>query len=285
MANATELVRGGSPLRGQGTRAGTRWSRSHKRFTPARAGNTLRLTGRVSDLLVHPCAGREHATVFSVVFVGIGSPLRGQGTPAYRGLGFPALRFTPARAGNTRLRLSRRLLIAVHPCAGREHGDAQVLTVELSGSPLRGQGTLVRRWQHASVERFTPARAGNTRCRSAGIASGSVHPCAGREHRDGEVVRQMHGGSPLRGQGTRICVFSRRLGIRFTPARAGNTEVLTRRVGGLSVHPCAGREHRVLRIFRLCLVGSPLRGQGTRLRNRKPGLAQRFTPARAGNTG
>ena len=57
----------GSPLRGQGTRAGGPELGRRGRFTPARAGNTRpRGYSAVHDT-VHPCAGREHMTVSASV--------------------------------------------------------------------------------------------------------------------------------------------------------------------------------------------------------------------------
>ena len=74
----------------------------------------------------------------------------------------------------------------------------------LSGSPLRGQGT----------------------------------PQTGADK------TKLTGGSPLRGQGTLVIVEVDDLVVRFTPARAGNTQTgAGQDQADTAVHPCAGREH------------------------------------------
>ena len=152
------------------------------------------------------------------------------------------------------------------------------------GSPLRGQGTPRLPSYKFSCERFTPARAGNTVGILLPYCPPSVHPCAGREHRDLIVSVFVDVGSPLRGQGTRPVRAGALYAARFTPARAGNT---TRRFAPQrppTVHPCAGREHLDLVSGVVEATGSPLRGQGTRELLPKELPLHRFTPARAGNT-
>ena len=92
------------------------------------------------------------------------------------------------------------------------------------------------------------------------------------------------GGSPLRGQGTRPSKNLIPPSWRFTPARAGNTDPCPVSLQPLSVHPCAGREHRAARARGVIPAGSPLRGQGTPYGRYSRGQRCRFTPARAGNT-
>ena len=92
---------GGSPLRGQGTPQDHATSQEPSRFTPARAGNTVRRSAGRSAVAVHPCAGREHIPASVPRYGNAGSPLRGQGTHRFALHPYVGDRFTPARAGNT----------------------------------------------------------------------------------------------------------------------------------------------------------------------------------------
>ena len=152
----------------------------------------------------------------------------------------------------------------VHPCAGREHGGVLPHVGHMSGSPLRGQGTLFDQQVAQGLQRFTPARAGNTTTRNYSHCRRTVHPCAGREHVTKVSDTSQQYGSPLRGQGTlskRRPTFVRH---RFTPARAGNTLTVSAAITAGTVHPCAGREHASVKSPSCSSTGSPLRGQGTR---------------------
>ena len=255
-----------------------------RRFTPARAGNTPGRPRLRNPLAVHPCAGREHTARAAGKGEKTGSPLRGQGTRAVLRRRVVPARFTPARAGNTITFGARGYAVTVHPCAGREHWKRRRPTPRSSGSPLRGQGTHPQPERRRPAGRFTPARAGNTGADSPGGGHRTVHPCAGREHPEWGGPVRVRGGSPLRGQGTRISGTPPPLVRRFTPARAGNTQFHECFRDFFSVHPCAGREHPITIINNNQQPGSPLRGQGTRRRPLSPPLYIRFTPARAGNT-
>ena len=172
----------------------------------------------------------------------------------------------------------------VHPCAGREHANANRHTWLPPGSPLRGQGTPGKTAAPGPPGRFTPARAGNTARRSRSDRFEAVHPCAGREHPASERPSRARFGSPLRGQGTRLGALYVPVLFRFTPARAGNTTRRALRSSTVPVHPCAGREHSVPEHCFDLGSGSPLRGQGTPAPRIRRGRGRRFTPARAGNT-
>ena len=172
----------------------------------------------------------------------------------------------------------------VHPCAGREHRGNGEQRGSPDGSPLRGQGTLAHRPVDRRHLRFTPARAGNTLAYPRRCRARPVHPCAGREHGTQYDLLTTRYGSPLRGQGTPPALGEAARLTRFTPARAGNTIAYIAATVRSSVHPCAGREHSFSRSGWICVVGSPLRGQGTQRLAGKRRLRERFTPARAGNT-
>ena len=91
-------------------------------------------------------------------------------------------------------------------------------------------------------------------------------------------------GSSPRGRGTHIPRHGDRDGARFIPARAGNTRSTPRSASRASVHPRAGGEHAGTGLRHGLRSGSSPRGRGTPLRDPLVGAADRFIPARAGNT-
>ena len=195
------------------------------RFTPARAGNTKTCWTSGKRSPVHPCAGREHlGIVGSANFYLRFTPARAGNTQLGLLLGFVGS-VHPARAGNTSQRLTIHASTTVHPCAGREHPRYVFDSFRWYGSPLRGQGTLETILRRARELRFTPARAGNTLVTCPSVPMVSVHPCAGREHRNNRRNTMNANGSPLRGQGTLADVLAGVGDVRFTPARAGNTRL------------------------------------------------------------
>ena len=111
----------GSSPRGRGTHRGGAALGAHGRFIPARAGNTRPARARSTAATVHPRAGGEHPPMSSHDASCSGSSPRGRGTPRDRGRNDLALRFIPARAGNTRASTPTATRRPVHPRAGGEH--------------------------------------------------------------------------------------------------------------------------------------------------------------------
>ena len=223
-----------------------RWQRAiaDLRFIPARAGNTSGGRRAIRAPSVHPRAGGEHRPSHCLHQRNSGSSPRGRGTPASSRPGHPRRRFIPARAGNTRLRISNPWASTVHPRAGGEHIVSCSARVMTSGSSPRGRGT---------------------RCpRTSPPMRPTVHPRAGGEHTDAAVGSAEVTGSSPRGRGTHAVHRAPRGALRFIPARAGNTDRRDPPARRPAVHPRAGGEH----------------AQGTRARSTGP----RFIPARAGNT-
>ena len=216
------IVDGSSP-RGRGTRLPRTLDAKLQRFIPARAGNTRWKRPRASCATVHPRAGGEHRPLgYQLVYVGGSSP-RGRGTPCSRASGTPALRFIPARAGNTPYPRHRLPRIPVHPRAGGEHHCPTCAPMPFPGSSPRGRGTPDMAYAGATYPRFIPARAGNTRPGRPPRRSPPVHPRAGGEHMTGAPPLTDTSGSSPRGRGTRPYRGSCRGVHRFIPARAGNT--------------------------------------------------------------
>ena len=95
-----------------------------------------------------------------------------------------------------------------------------------------------------------------------------------------------HGSSP-RGRGTQLQSGASFGPGRFIPARAGNTTRRALPSLAAPVHPRAGGEHPSSPSTSISRAGSSPRGRGTHVAVRARGCvatAQRFIPARAGNT-
>ena len=213
-----------------------------------------------------------------------GSSPRGRGTPD-RVVAFPdAGRFIPARAGNTPSITTACRPSTVHPRAGGEHSVARSSSVSWYGSSPRGRGTRCAREGHRRSRRFIPARAGNTRAASVVLLEWTVHPRAGGEHFVLDTEAAIVTGSSPRGRGTPQSVERARNGLRFIPARAGNTRPRTSRATRATVHPRAGGEHPALLRTSPGSNGSSPRGRGTLERAILREVIRRFIPARAGNT-
>ena len=153
--------RGSSP-RGRGTPHVQDDRDGAERFIPARAGNTRARPPLRPWRPVHPRAGGEHVRAGSGTPIRRGSSPRGRGTR--RRLHGPSgeHRFIPARAGNTGRRCRGPPRTPVHPRAGGEHSTPPHARLDAAGSSPRGRGTPDVGLAKHPVDRFIPARAGNT---------------------------------------------------------------------------------------------------------------------------
>ena len=196
----------------------------------------------------------------------------------------PARRFIPARAGNTQRVPGQRTSKTVHPRACGEHRRPALFgALHLGSSPrVRGTPNDVGHWTHN--QRFIPARAGNTRGGLAPCADKPVHPRACGEHHPIFGSAVVACGSSPRVRGTPESARYILGGIRFIPARAGNTNsddterILT------SVHPRACGEHGSKLTNSIVITGSSPRVRGTQFETEFMAYMVRFIPARAGNT-
>ncbi len=235
----------------------------HRRFIPARAGNTPG---------VFPCGA------------GSGSSPLARGTPGAHRCSRDQGRFIPARAGNTRRGSSLAAPGPVHPRSRGEHSTIRPPIRYGSGSSPLARGTPDRVERERRRPRFIPARAGNTARPSSAAPRSSVHPRSRGEHlRESVRDRHQYGSSPLaRGTLGRPERWQHRR--RFIPARAGNTSGPRSAAGPRSVHPRSRGEHRrILAGPRVPSGSSPL-ARGTPSPSVWTALPERFIPARAGNT-
>ena len=119
-ARDTVFDNGSSPrVRGTRRRHGCRGG--HRRFIPARAGNTSRHSRSGERSSVHPRACGEHTGTHEFGHVVGGSSPRVRGTLVGNRVGDAFDRFIPARAGNTRMPDAFSVITAVHPRACGEH--------------------------------------------------------------------------------------------------------------------------------------------------------------------
>ena len=262
-ARRTARIDGSSPL-ARGTRAGWAARTRRSRFIPARAGNTVSPGCTFRWAAVHPRSRGEHEAVHQPPRIMLGSSPLARGTPDAPRRQCEAVRFIPARAGNTAGQQDRKPGAAVHPRSRGEHCPG--------------------RRERVPEPRFIPARAGNTPWSASRANPGSVHPRSRGEHvpRGGNWPLSA-GSSPL-ARGTQYAGWRAHLSRRFIPARAGNTSSRSPSTRTAPVHPRSRGEHRTGKRDPGDGRGSSPLARGTRhLGNRAP-VRLRFIPARAGNT-
>ena len=193
-------------------------------------------------------------------------------------------RFIPAYAGNTSLCSDARRRNPVHPRVCGEHYNHDLVAHGEIGSSPRMRGTHQQRKLEATMQRFIPAYAGNTRGDHPRLGTSPVHPRVCGEHLTlPPVVRHPLGSSP-RMRGTRSCIRLSPDMSRFIPAYAGNTSGI---VGGgacVTVHPRVCGEHFCLRECKTSSDGSSPRMRGTLGSRIRQPEGFRFIPAYAGNT-
>ena len=218
----TQQLVGSSPL-ARGTPNANAQEPTQSRFIPARAGNTPPKSRHPRYGPVHPRSRGEHLAPTSARCDSAGSSPLARGTQVPLDGQSPALRFIPARAGNTTVNSCGTSSRSVHPRSRGEH-DWMVSggSTGVGSSPL-ARGTPVPIRQCDEPHRFIPARAGNTVNLFVESGKHPVHPRSRGEHPTGDADRvARYGSSPL-ARGTQAPRARRRQCRRFIPARAGNT--------------------------------------------------------------
>ncbi len=193
-----------------------------------------------------------------------GSSPRVRGTLLGDPRGIGHLRFIPARAGNSIVRLCAVRLRAVHPRACGELSVTSGCKSDVIGSSPRVRGTPRGSGQGGPGCRFIPARAGNSDEHPQCCGCHAVHPRACGELSASSGTSASGNGSSPRVRGTPSPPLPRRHNERFIPARAGNSAETV--VGHIEVR------------------GSSPRVRGTPIVNQNNCQCCRFIPARAGNS-
>ena len=175
------------------------------RITPAYAGNTQRLYRRLFYPRDHPRIRGEHYHWIT----------------DFR----KCRRITPAYAGNTRTDAKERINLKDHPRIRGEHAGKSILVDESLGSPPHTRGTHFLKAENQVRDRITPAYAGNTTCKSCLCHHRRDHPRIRGEHKQILKSVRKHGGSPPHTRGTLTADSISDLGLRITPAYAGNTKL------------------------------------------------------------
>ena len=213
---------GSSPL-ARGTLRRAHRRRDAGRFIPARAGNTANSFAHNDLRSVHPRSRGEHVYAARNVANEHGSSPLARGTPRVPPLDSVVLRFIPARAGNTRGRARCPPGWPVHPRSRGEHAGSCQTTSDRTGSSPLARGTPSHAGDERHVDRFIPARAGNTPTprRRAGLRP--VHPRSRGEHKTRPPESGLDAGSSPLARGTLFRDPDDLGPPRFIPARAGNT--------------------------------------------------------------
>ena len=213
------------------------------RFIPARAGNTA--TGKRTPAVV------------------IGSSPPARGTPGRGDRLCAGQRFIPARAGNTGEGNDRRTTVEVHPRPRGEHSLSSLSMAVSAGSSPPARGTLGGHLSHSFLRRFIPARAGNTDPLRRSLWPAPVHPRPRGEHTlVHDWTMDIDGSSPP-ARGTLISPSGNARGLRFIPARAGNTWSCRHSPRSSPVHPRPRGEHQHHHSSRPSRAGSSPPARGT----------------------
>ncbi len=177
------LNNGLSPLaRGTHTVSVTRALKN--RFIPARAGNTQKARELVIPQSVYPRSRGEHSESSRTGHPAIGLSPLARGTHERNAVAHAAVRFIPARAGNTRYQEHGKTRHAVYPRSRGEHMQLAGVDISKPGLSPLARGTLLPPVLPCWVRRFIPARAGNTSPIDETGAQLSVYPRSRGEHYD-----------------------------------------------------------------------------------------------------
>ncbi len=274
----------GSSPRMRGTLGTNRRQSGMGRFIPAHAGNTCSGQASPRSWPVHPRACGEHIRPGDALAIDIGSSPRMRGTLVAVAARGDSVRFIPAHAGNTARCRRAAECRSVHPRACGEHAGFVGRYDASTGSSPRMRGTLERANLEHWASRFIPAHAGNTRSRSPGPGTPTVHPRACGEHFGLGQERPSRPGSSPRMRGTLISAGFGAFLPRFIPAHAGNTSPNRATSTPKTVHPRACGEHFLGVVQVTICPGSSPRMRGTHLPILAGHWSGRFIPAHAGNT-
>ena len=191
---------------------------------------------------------------------------------------------TPASAGRSQVKLSRRARHQDHPRLCGEEDQSLLTTSSPTGSPPRVRGEVSLSLSTYPRPGITPACAGRSVRGVRGVRSSADHPRVCGEELEVDYPERMSAGSPPRVRGgdkwANPCADCR--GI--TPACAGRRVIAPSMLSRCRDHPRVCGEERSLHRPALLAHGSPPRVRGGAVRVLPSGMAKRITPACAGRS-
>ena len=194
-------------------------------------------------------------------------------------------RITPACAGNSQLDEALGSLNGDHP---RLRGEQLVCTNEITwrgGSPPLARGTVFLGFRPRSVDRITPACAGNRLSFHRTLRHTRDHPRLRGEQLPSSLNVPPVGGSPPLARGTEPVDYIVRVYFRITPACAGNRNKIIPLSPKGEDHPRLRGEQQQHSAIWLCTPGSPPLARGTGINKYCIADISGITPACAGNSG
>ena len=217
------FVTSGSSPRAWGTRLKINEKLNLARFIPTGVGNTSLSSTHDRKYSVHPHGRGEHGTWHIHPIIQRGSSPRARGTLDRAWDGLFHLRFIPTGVGNTPVRVSNLLYLAVHPHGRGEHRCPHGILARSTGSSPRAWGTPSSAACGYIRPRFIPTGVGNTSARVWLAGYQTVHP-----HGRGEHDSQSHTSSPAIGSsprawGTLLRIPKSIVRRWFIPTGVGNT--------------------------------------------------------------
>ncbi len=227
----------------RGTRGQPAVAQIHVRFIPAGAGNTVMVCLFKLLPAVYPRRCGEHpiATGTTPATTGLSPQVRG--TPAVKTSFQSSLRFIPAGAGNTLVRMAQAAASAVYPRRCGEHVSVSSLMGQTLGLSPQVRGTRAGLALVVLGVRFIPAGAGNTPAPVPRCAAGPVYPRRCGEHDRSIPAIQFRNGLSPQVRGTPDSIKPGENWHRFIPAGAGNTLRVPRRCTEAPVYPRRCGEH------------------------------------------
>ena len=181
-ANETLFPRNYSPYGSSPRVRGKPKRLAHKsdvsRIIPARAGQTIRQTGRLADCADHPRACGANSDNSSTTTSRSGSSPRVRGKLLLFGCRVGSMRIIPARAGQTWLPRAIFTSFPDHPRACGANLEANFGGINKAGSSPRVRGKRLRHEKLLHEGRIIPARAGQTDRQDHSALHRTDHPRA-----------------------------------------------------------------------------------------------------------
>ena len=193
------------------------------RSIPARAGETIKRTGRRNGIGVYPRTGGGNLDVdfHHISQQGLSPHGRGKLNPDTRHITWSGS--IPARAGETPLRLGRGRFPAVYPRTGGGNAAPLGTGQSLMGLSPHGRGKLTAAPLAGNSSRSIPARAGETSPTVSLLTPSTVYPRTGGGNKHLFRGRLPHQGLSPHGRGKRDYPPVLLIPARSIPARAGET--------------------------------------------------------------